>query len=55
MLNRKLAAALLIVLGIAATSPCIAATRLDIHAGAMGRAASSTLASRLGVGVGFGW
>ncbi|WP_426687415.1 M4 family metallopeptidase [Rhodanobacter ginsengiterrae] len=52
MLKKKLASALLMAVGATAMPLCMAATQVDIHAGQLGRVASSTLASRLGLGTG---
>ncbi|WEN15308.1 M4 family metallopeptidase [Rhodanobacter sp. AS-Z3] len=52
MLNKKLAGALLAILGGAAAPLCMAAAKVDIQARALGPVASSALASRLGLGSG---
>jgi pseudolysin/vibriolysin len=52
MLKKKLASALLMVMGGTAMPLCMAATQTDIHAGQLGRVTSSTLATRLGLGSG---
>jgi len=52
MLRKKLAGALLMVMGGAAAPLCMAATQVDIHAGQLGRVFSSALAARLGLGTG---
>ncbi|MHB1059227.1 MAG: M4 family metallopeptidase [Rhodanobacter sp.] len=52
MLKKKLASALLMAVGGAAMPLCMAATQVDIHAGQLGRVASSALATRLGLGTG---
>ena len=52
MLRKKLAGALLMVMGGAAAPLCMAATQVDIHAGQLGRVSSSALAARLGLGTG---
>lgn len=52
MLKKKLAAALLMVMGGAAAPWCMAATKVDIHAAPMGRVASTALAGRLNLGTG---
>ena len=52
MLKKKLAGALLMVMGGTAMPWCMAATQVDIHATPMGQVASSALASRLSLGAG---
>jgi pseudolysin/vibriolysin len=50
MLNKKLVAALVLALSGATAAPCVVATPLSVHAGALGRLAPSALAGRLGLG-----
>jgi len=52
MLKKKLAGALLMIMGGAAAPWCMAATKVDIRAAPMGRVASSALAGRLSLGAG---
>ena len=50
MFNKKLAAGLALALGSAFVAPCMGATPMNIHAGALGRVAPTALAARLGLG-----
>jgi vibriolysin len=52
MLQKKLIGALLAVLGGASATASVAATRVDVHAGRLGRVTAITLANRLSLGSG---